>query len=151
MNEYLTIIYRLPDDSDVAALTSHENAVALSWSHMMDERDRLAAENEKLKAWKASTWQRGHAVGIAGMNDAMKQMGQAKEAYLEENERLTNLLLQTEETKDRLAVENKELREALEFFTTSYRALVNGKTSYKMPEALKMADAALAKVKESGK
>ena len=52
---------------------------------------------------------------------------------------------------DRLAAENEELREALEFFTTSYRALVNGKTSYKMPEALKMADAALAKVKESGK
>ena len=36
---------------------------------------------------------------------------------------------------------------ALEFFAECYRGLVNGGTSYRMPEALRMADAAIAKAK----
>ena len=110
------------------------------------ERDRLAAENERLKAWKDSTWQRGHAVGIAGLNDATSQMSQAKEAYLEENERLTNLLLKTEADKERLAAENEGLVATVEVIRKW-----NPCSNFNEREIDRICAAALAKVKESGK
>jgi hypothetical protein len=38
--QYLTIVYRLPEDAtseDVAKLTQHENVSAMAWGHILDE------------------------------------------------------------------------------------------------------------------
>lgn len=39
---YLTIVYNLPDSFDVKQLTEHELVSAMSWSHAIDEKNRLA-------------------------------------------------------------------------------------------------------------
>ena len=50
MNRYMTLVYRLPEGFDPATITNHEHMVAASWSHVMDERNRLSAEKAELVA-----------------------------------------------------------------------------------------------------
>ena len=57
----------------------------------------LTAEVERLKSWEKSAWQRGHSVGINGLNSALNDISKAKDSYLDENQRLTELLLTTED------------------------------------------------------
>lgn len=60
----------------------------------------LQEENARLKAWHDSAWQRGHAVGSVDVTQALQQVAKQREEYLNENERLTNLLLETENQRD---------------------------------------------------
>lgn len=46
----LTIVYKIPDDFDVAALYNHPHASAFAWSHKIDECRKLMAENKQLRA-----------------------------------------------------------------------------------------------------
>ena len=49
MNRYLTVVYKLPEGFDASTLTEHEYMSACAWSHMMDERDRIAEEKAELQ------------------------------------------------------------------------------------------------------
>ena len=60
----------------------------------------LQEENARLRAWHDSAWQRGHAMGALDVNQVLQQAAKQREEYLNENERLTNLLLETENQRD---------------------------------------------------
>lgn len=70
------------------------------------ELRRLHAEVSRLQAWHQTAWQRGHAVGLNGLNEALRQMEDHKKSDAWGNTQLTEALLRAEEQRD-------ELREAL--------------------------------------
>lgn len=47
--KYLTIVYALPEDYDVKELTSNPFVSGMSWSHLMNERDRLELKIKELE------------------------------------------------------------------------------------------------------
>lgn len=87
----------------------------LDWRHEVDpinikaatELRRLHAEVSRLQAWHQTAWQRGHAVGLNGLSEALRQMEDHKKSDAWGNTQLTEALMRAEEQRD-------ELLEALE-------------------------------------
>jgi hypothetical protein len=72
------------------------------------ELRRLEAENARLRAWQQSAWQRGHAVGLNGLNEALRQMEEHRKSDAWGNTQLTEALLRAEEQRDELLEALKE-------------------------------------------
>jgi hypothetical protein len=82
----------------------------LDWRHEVDpinikaatELRRLHAEVSRLQAWHQTAWQRGHAVGLSGLNEALRQMEDHKKSDAWGNTQLTEALMRAEEQRDEL-------------------------------------------------
>lgn len=66
------------------------------------ELRRLHASNKKLHAWHQSAWQRGHAAGLNGLNEAMRQAEAHRRSDAWGNTQLTETLLRAEAQRDAL-------------------------------------------------
>jgi hypothetical protein len=82
-----------------------------------DELRRLHAEVSRLQAWHQTAWQRGHAVGLNGLNQALRQMEDHKKSDAWGNTQLTEALMRAEEQRD-------ELLEALKLALSAHGVLV---------------------------
>ncbi len=66
------------------------------------ELRRLHAEVSRLQAWHQTAWQRGHAVGLNGLREALRQMEDHKKSDAWGNTQLTEALMRAEEQRDEL-------------------------------------------------
>jgi hypothetical protein len=81
------------------------------------ELRRLHAEVSRLQAWHQTAWQRGHAVGLSGLNEALRQMEDHKKSDAWGNTQLTEALMRAEEQRD-------ELLEALKLALSAHGVLL---------------------------
>jgi hypothetical protein len=79
-----------------------EEGIASEYGYTAGAFARLEAENARLRAWQQSAWQRGHAVGLNGLNEALRQMEAHKKSDAWGNTQLTEALLRAEEQRDEL-------------------------------------------------
>ena len=76
-----------------------------------EEMQRLQAENKRLREWHATAWNRGHAVGLNGLNTALRQMEEHRKSDAWGNTQLTEALLLAEEQRDELLAALKLVRD----------------------------------------
>ena len=74
-----------------------------------EEMQRLRAENNRLREWHATAWNRGHAVGLNGLNTALRQMEEHRKSDAWGNTQLTEALLLAEEQRDELLAALKRI------------------------------------------
>ena len=79
-----------------------EEGIASEYGYTAGAFARLEAENARLRAWQQSAWQRGHAVGLNGLNEALRQMEAHKKSDAWGNTQLTEALLRAEEQRDEI-------------------------------------------------
>lgn len=86
-----------------------EEGIASEYGYTAGAFARLEAENARLRAWQQSAWQRGHAVGLNGLNEALRQMEAHKKSDAWGNTQLTEALLKAEAQRDALLKALKEI------------------------------------------
>jgi hypothetical protein len=87
-----------------------EEGIASEYGYTAGAFARLEAENARLRAWQQSAWQRGHAVGLNGLNEALRQMEAHKKSDAWGNTQLTEALLRAEEQRDELLEALKRIK-----------------------------------------
>lgn len=99
----------------------HEKTTGKNWhrSYIKDTENLLSHvpamldEIERLRVEKQNAWNRGHQTGTECLKSSLKDMSKTKSDYLDENEFLTNLLLNAESEIERLRDENEKLKAML--------------------------------------
>ena len=58
-----------------------QEAISKDWEQLTTRVRELEEENARLKVLQQSSWQRGHAAGINGLNGAVKGFCETRESY----------------------------------------------------------------------
>jgi hypothetical protein len=87
---------------DEHRVREHRDTLAAEITKLHEEVAKLQAENTRLREWHATAWNRGHAVGLNGLNTALRQMEEHRKSDAWGNTQLTEALLLAEEQRDEL-------------------------------------------------
>lgn len=98
---------------DELRVREHRGTLADEITRLHAEVAKLQAENRRLREWHATAWNRGHAVGLNGLNTALRQMEEHRKSDAWGNTQLTEALLLAEEQRDELLA---ALRNMVEMF-----------------------------------